>query len=337
MRELEERLRARDSEQSQSLVLPSPSGAPSSLVTLQDRNTATLQELEEASLPSNPTLVDSDSQSTGIDNYSDIGAPENNGLFDGVTWQPRRIETTHIPGGLGNVQPWAGTSPSNVFGIQMPLDQASSNTDDFMPKASTTDLNATLSQVSSPSSRVSAATTTFLYKNHIRLQDMTFMAATLANAASLGISQDDYFQDKPSPFFVAAQQVPTLSLNMSFGHIKPHLRPSTLQVSCPHASYLDLIIFPHFREKAMLHATADPCLLDQWALFTDMIAGGLTCWGSLTSGNGRGGGVPWDMRSWEAKPWFLKKWWFLVGREDEDMWETSRWWWQMRGEVLEDG
>lgn len=190
---------------------------------------------------------------------------------------------------------------------------------------------APFSQTSSISTSISPATTDFLYANHIRLQDVTFLAATLANAASIGVSHDDYLQDKPSPFLIAAQREPQSHTTRNFEHIKPHLRPLDIQLSRPHASYLDLIIFPHFRERAMLHATSDPCLLDQEALFTDMISGGLTCWGSLACGNERGCGVPWDMRSWEAKPWFLKKWWFLVGRKDEDMWETSIWWWQLRG------
>lgn len=207
--------------------------------------------------------------------------------------------------------------------------------DDFTLESPTQRLDrsfqAPFSQISSISTGISPATTGFLYANHIRLQDVTFLAATLANAASIGVSRDDYFQDKPSPFLATAQREPRSHTSRNFEHIKPHLRPLDIQLSRPHASYLDLIIFPHFRERAMLHGTSDPCLLDQEALFTDMISGGLTCWGSLACGSERGCGVPWDMRSWEAKPWFLKKWWFLVGRKDEDMWETSTWWWQLRG------
>jgi hypothetical protein len=207
--------------------------------------------------------------------------------------------------------------------------------DDFTLESPTQRLDrsfqAPFSQISSISTGISPATTGFLYANHIRLQDVTFLAATLANAASIGVSRDDYFQDKPSPFLATAQREPRSHTSRNFEHIKPHLRPLDIQLSRPHASYLDLIIFPHFRERAMLHGTSDPCLLDQEALFTDMISGGLTCWGSLACGSERGCGVPWDMRSWEAKPWFLKKWWFLVGRKDEDMWETSIWWWQLRG------
>lgn len=63
-----------------------------------------------------------------------------------------------------------------------------------------------------------------------------------------------------------------------------------------------------------------------------MLSGGLTCWGNANDGIGvRGSGVPWDMRSWEAKPWFTRKWWFLLDKDNE-MQEISSWWRQMRGE-----
>ncbi|KAM6516357.1 hypothetical protein FALCPG4_014541 [Fusarium falciforme] len=39
---------------------------------------------------------------------------------------------------------------------------------------------------------------------------------------------------------------------------------------------------------------------------------GLVCWG-LISESGMDRGTPWDRRSWEAKGWFLRKWWWLVG------------------------
>ncbi|KAL7955111.1 hypothetical protein V8C34DRAFT_316705 [Trichoderma compactum] len=160
--------------------------------------------------------------------------------------------------------------------------------------------------------------TPFLLINHIRLRDMTFLAATLAIAASIGVTSEDYLNDGPSPFYI-------------FSNATPHLRPSLTQLSRPHASYLDLIIFPHFRERAVTFATNDPCLLDQQELLNDMISGGLTCWGNTDNGVGtRGNGVPWDMRSWEAKPWFTRKWWFLL-KEDNEKQDASNWWRQMRG------
>ncbi|KAI1739623.1 hypothetical protein F4680DRAFT_422179 [Xylaria scruposa] len=175
---------------------------------------------------------------------------------------------------------------------------------------------------------------TFLFRNHIRLHDMTFLAATLAIAESIDVTADDYINDRPSPFYLLSQAT-NLQLAADYfrGRVKPHLRPSNTQLSRPHASYLDLIIFPKFRERALLFSTGDPGMLNQAQLMNDMLQGGLTCWGNAERGiGGRGYGVPWDMRSWEAKPWFLKKWWFLVGNEDDEMLETSRWWWEMRGE-----
>ncbi|KAI0550727.1 hypothetical protein F4679DRAFT_583396 [Xylaria curta] len=182
--------------------------------------------------------------------------------------------------------------------------------------------------------RNSVPSGTFLFRNHIRLHDMTFLAATLAIAESIDVTADDYLNDRPSPFYLLSQAT-NLQLAADYfrGRVKPHLRPSITQLSRPHASYLDLIIFPQFRERAVLFSTGDPGILNQAQLMNDMLQGGLTCWGNAERGiGGRGYGVPWDMRSWEAKPWFLKKWWFLVGNEDDEMLETSRWWWEMRGE-----
>jgi hypothetical protein len=175
--------------------------------------------------------------------------------------------------------------------------------------------------------------TPFLLMNHIRLRDMTFLAATLAIAASIGVTSEDYLNDRPSPFYLFANATSTQNAAHYFEQtVKPHLRPSLAQLSQPHASYLDLIIFPQFRERAVTFATNNPSMLDQQELFNDMLSGGLTCWGNADSGIGaRGSGVPWDMRSWEAKPWFIRKWWFLLNKDDEVK-DTSSWWRQMRGE-----
>lgn len=179
--------------------------------------------------------------------------------------------------------------------------------------------------------------TPFLLINHIRLRDMTFLAATLAIAASIGVTSEDYLNDRPSPFYIFSNATSVQTAAHYFEQtVKPHLRPSLTQLSQPHASYLDLIIFPHFRERAVTFATNDPCMLDQEELFNDMISGGLTCWGNADNGVGtRGNGVPWDMRSWEAKPWFTRKWWFLL-KEDIEMQDASNWWRQMRGEDIDE-
>ncbi len=54
--------------------------------------------------------------------------------------------------------------------------------------------------------------------------------------------------------------------------------------------------------------------------------------------------VPWSTRSWEARRWFLEKWGWLVGSQEEEeaegdsegIWGSSRWWWEVRGEVDND-
>ncbi|EPE06335.1 hypothetical protein F503_02463 [Ophiostoma piceae UAMH 11346] len=99
-------------------------------------------------------------------------------------------------------------------------------------------------------------------------------------------------------------------------------------------------------------ASGTPCLLDEDELCYDMnVADGMICWGSQIGNGGTGvssqamrdsassrdmrAGVPWDMRSWEPQVWFLKKYWFLVGGWDDDMWRNCRWWHSMRGEDLD--
>ena len=99
-------------------------------------------------------------------------------------------------------------------------------------------------------------------------------------------------------------------------------------------------------------AIGTPCLLDEDELCYDMnVADGLICWGSQIGNAGTGVSaqamrdsvssrdmracVPWDMHSWEPQVWFLKKYWYLVGGWDDDMWRNCRWWHSMRGEDLD--
>ena len=86
---------------------------------------------------------------------------------------------------------------------------------------------------------------------------------------------------------------------------------------------------------------SDPPLFDEEEMCDDMCQNALVCWGGQgSSGRGSGGmgaGVPWDSRSWEPQPWFLKKYWFLVGDWDDEMWTAARWWHAMRNEPLDAG
>lgn len=191
----------------------------------------------------------------------------------------------------------------------------------------------------SPTSNLSRrlrSTTSCPYTNHLRLEMVSTLAATLAIASSLGVSAEMYFGDESSSFYqmdAANDAARLLTIHRTgFQNVKPHLRPTMTQLARPHASYLDMIIFPNFRERATQFATMVPSLLDESELCNDMMNGGLVCWGNTGQSHtaSRGTGVPWDMRSWEAKPWFLQKWWFLVGGPDDDMRSTTRWWQEMR-------
>ena len=197
-----------------------------------------------------------------------------------------------------------------------------------------------------------------LHANFLRLQGENSLAACLAIAATLGITQQSYIEDHPSPFYLSSrafdsgflasgtelgctppsylespaltdQPTPFLHSSQSVAKIKPDLRPTHTQLITPHPSYLDCIIYPSFRDRAIELSAANK--LDHWELFSDIINDGLVCWGSANK-TGMENGVAWSMRSWEARPWFLKKWWFLAGGEDEEVWQSSRWWWSMRGE-----
>ena len=205
--------------------------------------------------------------------------------------------------------------------------------------------------------------------NYLRMQGINCFAASLSIASSIGITSQSYVEDHPSPFYLSARcfesgfcgsgtpagvvpptplftdfdqfsdlAVPLLSsgarnpFKQSWAMIKPDLRPTPSQLALPHPSYLDCIIFPSFRSRAISLSAEGQ--LDHWSLFTDLIHDGLVCWGSVRS-DGMENGVAWSMRSWEARPWFLKKWWFLAGGEDDEVYNNSKWWWSMRGEDVD--
>jgi hypothetical protein len=118
-----------------------------------------------------------------------------------------------------------------------------------------------------------------------------------------------------------------------------HLKPTLPQLLYPHPAFMDLIPMPAFRARAITLAATRPQLFDIWELKRDMIVeDGLVLWSSISSGAssgeiGEGQGQPWDKRSWEAAPWFLRKWRVLFDGEEGEVWKQSLWWRRARGEV----
>ncbi|KPI41416.1 uncharacterized protein AB675_9026 [Cyphellophora attinorum] len=84
------------------------------------------------------------------------------------------------------------------------------------------------------------------------------------------------------------------------------LRPRPVQYLRAHPSYLDCIIWPAFRERAVEASVKGT--LDHVEFFLDLMHGGVVCWGGQAGGQGWREEVPWNTRSWEAKGWFLRKW-----------------------------
>ena len=178
--------------------------------------------------------------------------------------------------------------------------------------------------------------------NHLTLSSEKSLSALFDIASLLGITKDAYANDHQSPFYDPNILSGTCGSPLAmarvhregYSYLKPDLRPSTMQVTYPHFSYVDCFIWPSFRQrvlKAILEGK-----LDGMELFVDSISDGLVCWGNSNRKKGAGMGVPWDQRSWEARPWFLKKYAWLIGGEDEDIVRGSRWWRFMRGEKDDD-
>ena len=168
-------------------------------------------------------------------------------------------------------------------------------------------------------------------RNHIRINRLSFVAACLANAPLIGVAPERACgPNSISPFY--CPNLPSDSveiLQRTFSSLKQDLRPCQSQISVNHRVYLDLLPFPDFRERVLGLISHLPMLFIEAELCKDLDNDGMICWGS---GIDFGSGTPWDKRSWEINPWFLRKWWMLTGGVDGEMYSQSRWWCEMQGQ-----
>ncbi|EWZ28653.1 uncharacterized protein FOBCDRAFT_227695 [Fusarium oxysporum Fo47] len=178
-----------------------------------------------------------------------------------------------------------------------------------------------------------------LCTNTITLSAMSFISALHANAVRLKMAPDTLMANEAqSQFYHPANtcysgfEPCSIVDNWHTENIPPDLRPTFIQQSLPHHPCHDLIPWASFRTKVIRFSWMNPPLIDEDDLCLDMLSGGIRCWGStMGSMHGRGQGVPWDSRSWEAMPWFLEKWKLLSGGEGDDMSRTSAWWRCLQG------
>ncbi|KAF5013628.1 hypothetical protein FDECE_389 [Fusarium decemcellulare] len=130
------------------------------------------------------------------------------------------------------------------------------------------------------------------------LTSLTTIAALSSNATLLQISCE----------------VPTIStFNPPDASVPSPLKPTNLQKTVPHPSFVDVIPFPGVRNR-ILRSLA---VIDLEKFTTDLTEGAFKVWGS----------TPWDGTSWEVSQAFARRWWFLV---DEQLLSATNFWRRQR-------
>ncbi|RSL46769.1 hypothetical protein CEP54_013708 [Fusarium duplospermum] len=194
-----------------------------------------------------------------------------------------------------------------------------------------------------------------MYLNMLRFEQVTISHAVFQNALSMGLDLQFIANCGAhciSPYYqpsLASTTDPTALLQQgaastaSFKNtsIPIHLRPTLAQVLIPHHTSLDLIPIPFLRERAILLSAAMPDKFNSWELKFDIYGrGGLTIWQRSQSATERRSNAtyqPWDMKSWEAAPWFLKKWTMIIGDEESELYKQSIGWQLIRDLILSQG
>jgi len=145
------------------------------------------------------------------------------------------------------------------------------------------------------------------------------------NAAKIGLTIEQLMTaDAQSPWYCPTGMTATALIALQ--RVPPDLYPTPAQLRIPHHPFVDTLPFPWLRERAVTLSCMDPPAFNRTDLKRDILRGGLTCWRT----RGREEGLPWDRRNWEAEPWFLEKWAWLI-EEQGKVAHQSRWWRAMRG------
>lgn len=182
------------------------------------------------------------------------------------------------------------------------------------------------------------------YANNLRIEAICIIAALYHLGMHVGITEEMLCAEESlSPFFQSSPESANdmvkadmiCAAQRTFKTLKPDLRPSSEQITVEHHPYIDILPFPTLRKNLIIHQEE----IDGDEFFHDILTG-LVCWGG--AGIGRkdreastghvSTGTPWDVRSWEARVWFLKKYWALLGGEDGELVRQSDWWRSMRGD-----
>ena len=178
--------------------------------------------------------------------------------------------------------------------------------------------------------------------NTLRVERICIVQAITTNRLHIGITEGMLCHDDSiSPFFRPLNNTIGDSgsdgvvriIQTIFKSLKPDLRPIKEQIMIGHHPIIDLLPFPTLRRNLIMNRSA---IHDQ-ELYYDLITG-LVCWGGVgrrdddSSASNISTSTPWDGRSWEARTWFLKKHWVVLGGEEGELVRQSEWWRSMRGE-----
>lgn len=182
------------------------------------------------------------------------------------------------------------------------------------------------------------------YINTLRVEHICIVQAVLSNCSHIGITEEMFCDDDAiSPFFRPSGKTVDApgsdnvvrTIQSIFKSLKQDVRPVREQITTIHHPLIDVLPFPTLRKNLIKNRDA----VDEEELFYDLL-NGLVCWGG--AGLGRrdrdcstgyiSTGTPWDQRSWEARTWFLQKYWALLGGEDGELVRQSEWWRNMRGD-----
>jgi hypothetical protein len=164
------------------------------------------------------------------------------------------------------------------------------------------------------------------YSNTLDISRSRTLAACLHNAHSMGFAISDVIKPSciaPSMFYRPHRPEDDLtslfaSASASNPRMPENLRPTLQQVLHPHPAFLDLIPIPGFRSKVILASVRrgwdDVGIggLNLFELKRDIFQDGLSWQGPDIYGDKSKKIEPWDMMSWEASGWFVRKWSCLI-------------------------
>lgn len=182
------------------------------------------------------------------------------------------------------------------------------------------------------------------YVNALRVERLCIVQALFDNSLHIGITEDMFCDDDAiSPFFRPSGKTVNDSgsdsvvrtIQSIFKTLKQDVRPIREQITTTHHPVIDVLPFPTLRKNWIKSGDG----VDEEELYHDLL-NGLICWGGAGVGKRDrdcstgyiSTGTPCDGRSWEAKTWFLQKYWALLGGEEGELVRQSEWWRNMRGD-----